>query len=75
MVNSTGRIIKSNDVTIEGSFQLGSSNSNNIPTENNNPGVCETQAQIVENNENYVVIQVECSCGKKISLRGDYIGS
>jgi hypothetical protein len=30
------------------------------------------KVKIVENNEGYVAIQVICSCGQQINLRGEY---
>jgi hypothetical protein len=75
MTQTTGRILKGNQVNIEGKCRLGLSQANHNSAQNMNTMVNSPQARIIENNEEYVVIQVPCSCGKQITIRGKYVGS
>ena len=68
MIQAKQRIIKGNDASIEGKYTIESPDSAN----NINSAVKAPQARIIENNENYVVIQVNCPCGKDIHIRGEY---
>jgi len=72
MAQMTGRILKSNQVNIEGKYQLGLPQADHNSPENMNTTLHSPQARIIENNESYVVIQVICSCGKQINLRGEH---
>ena len=72
MTQTAGKILKGSEVNIEGKYQLGFSQAKHDTPENMNTMPVSPQAKIVENNEGYVVIQVVCSCGKHINLRGAY---
>lgn len=72
MTQTTGKILKSDQVNFEGSYQLGLSQANHSTPENMNTIVKSPQVKILENNKGYVVIQVTCTCGKQIILRGEY---
>jgi hypothetical protein len=72
MAQTTGRILKGNQVNIEGKYQLGLSQANHSSPENMNTMLKSPQVRIIENNAGYVVIQVTCSCGEQITLRGEY---
>ena len=68
MVQITGRILKADDVNMEGKFNLGNSDSSGcIKTPEQT-----SQARIIENDENHIIIQINCSCGREILLRGEY---
>ena len=73
MTQVTGRILKSSQVNIEGKCQLGLSQANHSSAQNLKTSVRSPQAKIIENNEGYVIIQVTCSCGEQINIRGEYI--
>ena len=73
MTQTTGRILKGSQVNMEGKYQLGLSQADHNSAPNMNTTVKEPQARIIENNEGHVVIQVVCSCGKQINIRGEYI--
>ncbi len=75
MTQAAGRILKGNQVNIEGTYQLGLSQADTKSAQNMNTTINSPQAKIIENNEGYVVIQVICSCGKQIDLRCEYVGS
>lgn len=61
MKKATGRILKSNDIKLEGRFHL--------DTEQPLSG---TQLKILEDNSEYTLICITCSCGKQISVRCEY---
>jgi len=72
MKQTTGRILKSNQIHVEGKCQLGLSQAGHSSHENMNTTLQEPKVRIIENNEGYVVIQVICSCGEQINLKADY---
>jgi hypothetical protein len=72
MTQTTGKILKSSQVSIEGKYQVGFSHANHNSPENLNSMPVSPKVKIIENNEGYVVIQVTCSCGQQINLRGEY---
>ena len=77
MIRTTGRILKSENVQVEGQYRLeasqaGSSKAGVLP-----PGAhaVPRQARIVENHPQYAIIEVTCSCGGKTLLRCEYAGA
>jgi hypothetical protein len=60
------RILKASDVNLEGRFLLGMSQ-NQSDSNLSQPQVC-----IKDNNSEYAVIEITCSCGKQMFLRCDY---
>ena len=72
MVQMTGRVLKSNNVNIEGKFHLGMSQMNSDYSGDMNTVMKEPHATIIESNQEYVVLQITCSCGQTIKIRGDY---
>jgi hypothetical protein len=77
MVRTFGRIIKSEDVELQGQFRL------EVPQgelagaapRQQGTGSAPTQARILENHPQYVVIEVTCSCGTRLVLKCDYAGA
>ena len=72
MEGPTGHILKSNNVEMEGRFQLdaeqiltGSANERNVAS-------TVPQAHIVENHPEYAVMEITCSCGAKTHVRCEY---
>ena len=57
---------------VEGNYTLGLSQANHCSPGSMNTTLKAPQAKIIENNEGYVVIQVVCSCGEQINIRGEY---
>ncbi|MBN2588255.1 MAG: hypothetical protein JXA96_00200 [Sedimentisphaerales bacterium] len=72
MKQTTGRILKSDQVNIEGKYKLDVSQANHCSPQSMNTTLKSPQVKIIENNEGFVVIQVICSCGKHINLKGEY---
>ena len=74
MTETSGRILRSDDVELEGQYRLGL-----LPDEfetsaqgPNNALMKAPQARIVENGPTYAVIEVTCSCGAKVCLKCEY---
>lgn len=73
MTQAAGRILKGNEVNIEGTYQLGFPQAEHKSVQNVNIAGKSPQVKIIENNEDFVIFQVVCSCGKQINIRGEYI--
>jgi hypothetical protein len=71
MKKATGRILKSNDVVLEGRFNLGSSQ--NAPVHNHAKTiVAEPQVKIVDSQNDYALISITCPCGTQTIIRCEY---
>ena len=70
MKKTNERIIKASDVNFEGNFLLDFSPEQ--PVQQRNTTVAAPRARIIENNPEYAVIGITCSCGSEISVRCDY---
>ena len=81
MTTATAHVLKSDQVTIEGSFQLSQAMPGYDP--HNNPGgsvpgtvqphnTTPAQAVIVENHPQYAIIELTCRCGQKTYLKCQY---
>jgi hypothetical protein len=72
MVRTAGRILKSEDCRLEGQFHLDITQVGlNLPKQT----VAASSApkvRMLENNPEYAVIEVTCSCGTAISIRCEY---
>ena len=71
MKKTTGRVLKSDEVILEGRFCLGSgqnvSGINNKESSNAAP-----QVKILENQNEYALISFTCSCGRQTLVRCEY---
>ena len=70
MIQATSRILKSSDVEVEGQFQLdlghacqGAPGSRSAAT---------PKVRILENQNEFAVVEVICSCGRKTVVRCEY---
>ena len=72
MEKATGRILKANDVNIQGSIRLDPGHQPRRQTSAGTAGICTPQAGIVEKNADFAVIEITCSCGTKTRIRCDY---
>lgn len=68
MAKQIRRILKSNDVRLQGSFRL------EMPKEKS-PSSTTAQVRILENNPQFAVIEITCSCGEKTNIRCEYAAS
>jgi hypothetical protein len=75
MKKTAGRILKSNDVKLEGRFLLDVTKGGLGSPKRGITAVTEPQARVLENHPQYALIEVTCSCGTKISLKCDYAGA
>ena len=72
MIKTAGRILKSNDVKLEGRFHLDVAQVGSDLPEQQAVASAKPQVRILENNPQYAVIEVTCSCGSKMSIKCEY---
>ena len=74
MLETSGRILKKDDVELDGQYQLdlGSGKFEAPESAHIHTPVSEPQARIIENQPEYVVIEVTCSCGTKVCVKCEY---
>lgn len=75
MIKAAGRILKSNDVKLEGQFHLDIAHAGSNLPKQQVAGSSAPQVRILENHPEYAVIEVTCSCGTKMSLKCEYAGA
>ncbi|MCE5340918.1 MAG: hypothetical protein LLF92_07300 [Planctomycetaceae bacterium] len=71
-MENSARIIKGNNVKLEGTFSLDSGMSRPGAAHGGTALPAAVQARILENNPQYAVIEVICSCGTKTQIRCEY---
>ncbi len=77
MSKTTKRILKSDDVKLEGQFHLDlapAGSAKNRPKQTSAASAA-PQARVVENHPEFAVIEVICSCGTGTYLRCEYAGA
>lgn len=76
MAKTTKRILKSNNVRLEGQFHLGLAQAESAEgrTRQTSAASAAPQARIVENHSEFAVIELICSCGTGTYLRCEYAG-
>ena len=72
MAITAGRILKSDEVKLEGRFLLDAAQAGSDSSKQQVAAISAPQVRIMENHEKYAVIEVICSCGTKTSLRCEY---
>ena len=75
MKRTAGRILKSNDVKLEGQFHLDVEHAGSDLPKQQIAASSAPQVRILENHPQYAVIEVTCSCGTKMSLKCEYAGA
>ena len=75
MIRRAGRILKSNDVKLEGQFHLDAANAGSDLPKQKIGASSAPQVRILENHPEYAVIEVTCSCGTRMSLKCEYAGA
>ncbi len=75
MIRTTGRILKSNDVKLEGQFLLDVAKAGSDLPKQQIAASSAPQVRILENQPDYVVLEVICSCGTRMSLKCEYAGA
>jgi hypothetical protein len=72
MEKKTGQVLKSDKIKFEGQYHLNASQTSSNKSKQNNPTRAAPQVRILENNPEYAVIGIICSCGMETSIRCDY---
>jgi len=75
MLKTAGRILKSNDVKLEGRFLLDVTKVGLDSPKQQVAALSAPKVRVLENHPQYAVIEVTCSCGTKMSLKCDYAGA
>ena len=72
MPKLAGRILKANDIKLEGQFHLDVVQPGAGLQKNNSAILSKPQVHITETQSAFAVIEVTCCCGSKTYLRCDY---
>ncbi|MHC4430259.1 MAG: hypothetical protein ACYS14_02350 [Planctomycetota bacterium] len=74
MTETSGQILKSDDVELEGRYRLEvvRDEFERVEPAQASDTAATPQAQIIENHADHAVVQVICSCGAKVNVRCDY---
>ena len=77
MSKAIKRILKSDNVKLEGQFRLDLAQAGfaKDPTKQKSAASAAPQARVVENHPEFAVIEVICSCGTGTYLRCEYTGA
>jgi len=75
MKKTAGRVLKSNDVKLEGQLHLDIGQIAAAQTKEKNVAPATPQVSIVESHPEFAVIEITCSCGTKTYLRCEYAGA
>ncbi|MGA2094485.1 MAG: hypothetical protein ABSH16_13960 [Sedimentisphaerales bacterium] len=75
MVSTAGRVLKSSEVEVEGKFSLDLAGI--VPPGPNGKHPAQTsgapaKVRVLENQKEFAVMEVTCSCGRKTIIRCDY---
>jgi hypothetical protein len=71
-MENSARIIKGNNVKLEGTFRLDGGMSRPGAAQDKSGSSAAVQARILETNPQYAVIEVVCTCGTKTQIRCEY---
>ena len=72
MTKSAARILKADDIKLDGRFQLNISQSEPPPLKDESKPFVAPQARIIDKQAEFAVIEITCSCGIKTHLRCEY---
>jgi hypothetical protein len=77
MVRTSGRVLKSEHVELEGVYYLDGAQAASSGTEppQGHPAVTAAGVRILENHREYALVEVTCPCGRKMALRCGYAGA
>ncbi len=77
MEGTSGRILKRENVILDGQYYLDMRQTQISRDESKREKAVSVQAQvcILENHPEYAVLRVSCACGAKICVRCEYAGS
>ena len=69
MANKVSRVLKKDEVTVEGQRHLDVAGSGTNMQQGRVAAASAAQARVVENSSEFAVIEVTCSCGEKTQLK------
>ncbi|MHC4758641.1 MAG: hypothetical protein ACYTE8_08285 [Planctomycetota bacterium] len=72
MEKATSHIIKGDNVQLDGAFQLNSTGPVPQPVRHPPKPAISPQVKIVEQNNDFTIVEVTCSCGHKIPVKCTY---
>ena len=72
MVQTATRILKSEDVEMEGRFHLDLGHSAPSSQNSRNSPLGTTKVNLLENHNDFALIELTCSCGRKTVIRCEY---
>jgi hypothetical protein len=72
MMQTINRVLKSDEVEIDGMCHLGIGRSALNTQHGKNTSSVAVKAKILDNNNDYALIELTCSCGKKTLVRCEY---
>jgi hypothetical protein len=72
MMQTMNRVLKSDEVEIDGRCHLDIGRSVSSAQLGKNNGITPVKARILDNNNEYALIEFICSCGKKTLVRCEY---
>jgi hypothetical protein len=74
MVGTSGRILRSEDIILEGQYHLnaGRTEIDRAEPEQKNAVSTPTQVCILENHPEFAILEVTCACGTKMRLKCEY---
>ncbi len=78
MQGTTGRILRSRDVKLEGQLQLElnqgktPANNNRTPPQNRNTTAVPPGVTIVENDPDFTILRITCACGQQAHIRCEH---
>ena len=75
MATAAGRILKSDEVKLEGRFLLDAVQAGSNLPKQQVAASSAPRVRILENHEQYAVIEVICPCGTRMSLKCEYAGA
>ncbi len=75
MSEATGRILKGDDVKLEGRFHLDVARAEQSLPREGNTASGPARVCIVEKHPDFAVIEMTCSCGSKTYLKCEYAGT
>ena len=75
MGKTLGRILKANNVKLEGQIHLGVDQAELSLPKEKITGLATPQVRIVEKHPEFAVIEITCSCGTRTYLKCEYAGA
>jgi len=77
MTRTAGRVLKSQDIELEGQYRLDMTQGGSTRAALQQPGAGAGPARacILENHTDHALIEVTCSCGTRMILKCDYAGA